>query len=404
MSFPHHLRAGAAGFVLLLAACSDPAGPPDAPPADLTLSPGSGGNQDGRADRPLPEPLQVRVLRDGEPAAGVPIAWHTTDGALESSGATDAEGFATAVWTLPRRGGPAVARAQLANDEGTPVFFRAQAWLPELEIVGGDAQRGTVGEPLSQPLEVRVTREGIPLAGEAVEFSFLSVPVFTGPDGLASASWTLTTVAGTKYGSARIAGLPDPAASFSATAIAGPLMRLDMNLAANSLRFWSTGSKLVVHVAARDTYGNLIRNVPVSWSLTSGKGTLAAPGISGPEATAFVEVTAGDDYAGDISVQAVAVGAEAVSAQYQYSHFMFYGSGWWYDWLSESTITVTPGATVRWVHNGVDPHVIGPAGGAADGMLLQRGAVVERSFSTAGVHTWICTQHDWETFTIVVSP
>src|SRR5690606_17679123 len=103
-------RAALAAVVLLAASCgTDPVAPPEAPSLVLTLE--SGADQAGRADRALPVPLQVRVRRDGVPAAGIPVLWQTADGSLQPSGVTDDEGRATAIWTLPTRGGRVQAEA-----------------------------------------------------------------------------------------------------------------------------------------------------------------------------------------------------------------------------------------------------------------------------------------------------
>ena len=393
------LRAAFAALALVAASCAtDPAGPPATTSA--VLRPVAGDDQVGRADRPLSTPLQVRVERDGAPAAGAEVVWHTLDGSLEPSGLSDAEGLATAVWTLPPRRGAASASARLGNDDSATVVFHAEARVPDLRIVGGNDQNGTAGETLPEPLQVLVTWDGEPLVGEPVQWSFLSAPVLTGPDGIASTTWTVGPTAGNSLVMARIGRLADPIAYFNATAAPGPLATLVQ--ASLGPRHWSHGLGIRLHALARDIHGNTIGGLPVEWSVVTGAGTVEG---TGTDATgmAYVDVMPADDYAGDFQVRAVAEGVEMISQRRGYAHFMFVNPTGWGDYATQNSITVSPGTTVRWAHYGLEEHRLGPRDGTVV-RIPESGGVLEQSFATAGVHEWICAEHYWETFTIVVAP
>lgn len=98
------------------------AGEPDTVRADSPLT------QPGRRGEVVAEPPTVVVLdRFGNPVAGADIAWEVTAGEGEvSGGATaDAEGRATAIWTLGTRAGVQKLAARVEGAHGSPLTFTA---------------------------------------------------------------------------------------------------------------------------------------------------------------------------------------------------------------------------------------------------------------------------------------
>jgi plastocyanin len=403
MLSPLPLRAGLAALALSAASCgTDPVDPFVPPPPSFTMTLESGAEQAGRAEQPLLAPLQVRVRRDGVPAAGVPVLWHTIDGALVPSGVTDAEGLAAAVWTLPPRGGRVRASARIEQN-AEPVVFYAEASLPRMLKVAGDKQTAAAGETLPQPLQVQVTWEGEPLAGEEVKWSFLPTPVLTGPDGIASATWSVGTAAGEQQISVKVGRLQNPIAYFTATVTPGPLASLQVHPAYENVRYWTRGFGTRFYVTARDAYGNTIGDLPLTWSLDTGAGTYEGTATN-DAGLAYVEVTPAEAYSGDIIVRAAAHGIEAISDPSRHTHFMFANPTGWGDVALPPTITVSSGTTVRWAHLGYEEHRVGPKGSIPNFILSQYGGVVERPFTIPGVVEWVCAVHEWESFTIVVEP
>jgi len=403
MSAPRRARAALAALALFAVSCGgDPAGPPETQP--LVLSSESGSDQSGRAAQELADPLQVRVRRDGEPVPGVQVIWQTEDGTLEPSGVTDARGLASAVWTLPPRGGSAYATARIEGDEADPVQFRSESRAPELRMVSGDGQVVRVGGKVAEPLRVQATFDGRPLPRASVHWSCLAAPVLTDGDGMTSASCGVGLVAGTQSVEARLQGLEVAGIVFSVTATPGPLAILQVPEGWFFLPYWAGGGGAHVSVLAQDAYGNPVEGLPIAWSLAVGAGSHDAGAVTDATGWASVYVSPPDGYVGDLQVRAVAGGLEAVSSTFHHAHFMYYNPTGFGDVANSSAVTVAPGTTVRWVHAGSETHRLKPAGGVVTGYLDGYGAKFEQAFTSAGVHAWTCAIHSYETFTITVTP
>lgn len=124
-----------AGLVLAVAGCGGDAPtrpqsptPPPPVPVPVAVAATGGDGQTGTVGAPLAEPLRVRVTdARGAGVAGVLVDWRTTGGIPTSpTSATDADGNATAQWTLGTvAGGQDLSAA--ARGIATSVAFRAMA-------------------------------------------------------------------------------------------------------------------------------------------------------------------------------------------------------------------------------------------------------------------------------------
>jgi len=90
----------------------------------------------------------------------------------------------------------------------------------------GDLQTGAVGQALTDPLRIIVTRDGVPEAGATVTWSTSDgslnpVSGTTDADGFGSSTWTLGPDAGTQTAQAAVAGATGSPLTFSATATGG---------------------------------------------------------------------------------------------------------------------------------------------------------------------------------------
>lgn len=203
-----------AGILLLAVlqmSCGDAAAPPV--PAGLVVAAGDG--QEAVVATALPAPITVRVSdRGGRPMGGVAVTWSTSSsgGTLApASGQTDADGQASATWTLGTVAGPVTASATVAGL--APATLRATARpgpVAEVLALSGDGQRAEVGEPLPAPLRIRAEDAwGNGVAGVAVNWvadsgTLDDIEPVTGSDGSASAVWTLGREAGPTGSTARV--------------------------------------------------------------------------------------------------------------------------------------------------------------------------------------------------------
>jgi len=146
------LITGAAGLAMLVAGCggggSDGGSGPGPTPSPLVLAKtpsASGDLQTGPVSAALPGQLRIIVTRDGNPEAGVTVAWSTTGGSVDpTSGTTDGTGVAASTWTLGPTAGSQSAQAAVQGATGSPLTFTAT---------------GTGGAPPSPPptsIDVRV--------------------------------------------------------------------------------------------------------------------------------------------------------------------------------------------------------------------------------------------------------
>jgi protocatechuate 3,4-dioxygenase beta subunit len=192
----------------------------DARDPGATLAIVSGNHQQARTGYELAEPLVVRVTNgDGIPVSDLPVRWTNGSGQLHLVGDdngvgsvhtfTDSAGLAQAS-IMPVWFGPVEVIAGVTGV--TAQIFVADATDPGVTVtmVAGDGQEGKAGEPLSEPLVVRVTdSQGRPVPNARFSWSgygwFLDQTT-SDEDGLARASFSAWDV-GTFTVSTRPSGI-----------------------------------------------------------------------------------------------------------------------------------------------------------------------------------------------------
>src|SRR5919106_1720754 len=263
-------------------------------PADI--APVSGHGQTGTVAQALALPLVVRVTNSkGVGVEGVAVSWAVLGGggSLSAATPTDTTGETSVIWTLGTVAGThnqAVAAA-VNGLSGPPVTFIASADPgppSQLRVISGNGQTGAVGRALPQPLVVAVHdqyQNGVPdvavtWAVAAGGGSVSSTSVATDADGKASATWILGTVAGLNTAGAVASGLDGSPATFSATANPGPPSRL-VEVSGNG-QTGALGQALPqpLVVAVHDQYANLLRDVTVTWAVTSGGGSVSSSSVT----------------------------------------------------------------------------------------------------------------------------
>jgi adhesin/invasin len=279
---------GALSCALVVLSCSgdELLLPAEGEPAALAIV--SGDAQTGPVGGQLAAPLVVRVTDTrGRPVAGVEVAFSPGAGLVNPEVAnTDAEGLATANWSLgPQTGGQELIAS--VNNASPPLSVRFAATASAgaargLIIVSGNGQSAPAGTALPAPLVVRLLDEGgNPIAGGAVSWVVgqgggLVEPgtSTTGPDGNASATWTLGPGLGANTLSAVVSGVGT--VQFTATATAAPAVRLLLNGGNDQTAPPQSRLSAPLSVKAVDANGNGVAGVSVAWAVTSGGGSLSA--------------------------------------------------------------------------------------------------------------------------------
>jgi len=163
----------------------------------------------------------------------------------------------------------------------------------QLEIIAGNVQTGTVGQPLGTAISVRVVdQNGDPVGGAMVRFavgpnagSLVVTEDSTDLSGIARSSWRLPTLAGSYSASASVDGLND--VTFHASAVPDRPDRLVQ--AGGDGQVGEIGATLGERISARivDQYGNGIAGIPIGFTAASGNGRVLTPlATSGPSGTA----------------------------------------------------------------------------------------------------------------------
>ncbi|HEY8468050.1 MAG TPA: Ig-like domain-containing protein [Longimicrobiales bacterium] len=222
----------------------------------------SGDGQAATVGESLAAPLVVEVVdAHGNPIEGATVSWAVQEGGgnvSPSSGTTDANGRAQALWTLGTRAGEQLVRASASPSLFTMFTASAAPGPPAAASpAGGDGQIGPAGWPLEQPLVVKVADAyGNGIAGVGVEWEVTGgggsvdpATSTTDANGMASTRLTLGPTPGPNSVTARPAGLP--AVVFGATA----LDPLDLSIAGVYLvQSTQTLARDVPLVAGRDAY------------------------------------------------------------------------------------------------------------------------------------------------------
>jgi hypothetical protein len=164
-------------------------------------------------------------------------------------------------------------------------------------IVRGNNQSARIGEPLAEPIVVRVSdASGRPVAQAAVTFAVTSgaggalTPqgATTDTEGQASTRWSLGTAAGEYTAEARVAGGTVDPVRFTAFAAAGTPARIALVKGDQQMSPVGTALPDSLVVRATDAADNPVEGVGIAWTIGGGGSVSAEATATGPDGRAGV--------------------------------------------------------------------------------------------------------------------
>lgn len=401
-----------------LSACSDSTGAPQ-PVVTAEVVPASD-HQSGLVGTPLPIPLQVRVLTDGEVTPGAAVSWSPSAGSLTiHSGLTNALGIASASWTLGGATGEYAVYASLEGAVGSPVQFTATAlgYVQASIVAVTNHQVGVVGDQLPMHLHLKAFVDGQPAAGIEVAWtantgSLTDRTSLTDAGGNATARWWLGPEPGPQVAQAAVARTSGPPLTFSATAMAGPPARIvklvgdSQTVPANFPEFGALG------VLVTDRLGNAL-DPGMEWSILAGplawrpfagfeRGTYTVFVPTGGVGEGAVRATVGGTSLWvDFTLTTSDSVAPLVVLDRDY-RFVSRQNG-----SAPAVDTVSVGGTVTWLQSYEDPDndygvkSVGSPGFLGGWFSHDRPSTFRATFNTPGTYQYV-DQSDYATGTVVV--
>jgi adhesin/invasin len=299
----------------------------------------SGDDQTAPAGFEVAEDLVVQLTdAGGNGVGGKSVTWVVASGGGATTplnSTTDPSGFARTRWTLGTIAGANSLNAVFSGLPPVPFSATASADVPaKLALVSGNTQSGVVGQPLPNPLVVKVTDandnpvENVSVSWAAVGGgSVAAATSATNAQGLAQIERTLGSAPGTYTTTATVAGLSGSPVTFASTATPGqPARVVIVTQPGTPVR---SGSPLPTQpvVQIQDAQGNNVgpagRGVTASIATgpgggsligdvtretdAGGRATFAGLGIAGPVGTYTIRFSSG-------SLTAAVSGAVSVTA------------------------------------------------------------------------------------------
>jgi adhesin/invasin len=281
-------------------------GGPGPTPTQIAKAPtNAGDNQVGPAGQALAMPVAV-VVRDASdnPVAGVTVTWTpgTGSGSLAPLGTSNANGVATATWTLGANAGAQTATASKTGLAGSPVTFNATAQIQgatQMAQSGGESQVGPATQALPTALSIiakdqnGAAVQGVTIAWSAANGGSVN-PVTSATDasGIATTKWTLGPNAGNQTATATKTGLAGSPITFHAVAQVQGATQLAMATVSGNGQTDTVLATLPnpYQVIATDQDGVAVQGVVVDWAATPGGGSVSS-GTSNTDVNGIAVIT-----------------------------------------------------------------------------------------------------------------
>jgi plastocyanin len=281
----------------------------------------------------------------------------------------------------------------------------------------GDAQSGTVGQPLAAPLNVIVTENGTTSAGNTVVWatgaaggSVNPASAVTDANGVSSSTWTLGNVSGSQTATATLSGAAGSPVSFTATAAPGAATSLAK--AGGDNQNGQVGAQLAAAVQAKvaDQFGNGVPGVAVLWaaargSVSAGSVPTDGAGVSAVNVTlgnaagpVTITATAGTLAGSPLTFNATAATAAPIPTTAAVTvGDIFFTSG--HNGLSNpavDTVAVNGTVTWTWASTAALPHSVqslGTPGFTSSGIQTGGGKTYQFTFTAPGTYQYDCAVH-----------
>jgi plastocyanin len=274
----------------------------------------------------------------------------------------------------------------------------------------GDLQSGTVGQALTNPLEVVVTEDGVPVSGRTVTWATTAsggsvdpTTAATDADGVATTTWTLGTASGSQSASATLSGASGSPVTFTATAAPAAAASLSEQSGDQQSAEINTPLPAPVEAKVSDQFGNGVPGVAVDWAATGGS-VSAATVLTNDAGISGVNVTAGGAE-GPITITASAAGLSGSPLTFTATATPPAPTGNTVSVVnnsfSPSTLTVTAGTEVVWTWApGAIDHNVRPAGTEPprSGDPVNAPMTYRHTFNTPGTYIYFCEVHGSTTF------
>lgn len=273
----------------------------------------------------------------------------------------------------------------------------------------GDAQTGTVGAALANPLAVVVTRDGAPEAGVTVSWAVLTgggavggASSTTNAQGLATTTWTLGTAAGAQTARATVTGATGSPVAFSATATPGAAAAIALSGGAGQSATINTALATPLQVRVTDQFGNGVAGSTIAWEVSGGGGSVAptssATNAAGNASTVWTLGPTIGTQTAEAALGAVAGSPVAFSAVGSAVANPGTGVTVGNNSFTPATRTIPDGSTVTWtwVNTGATSHSVESTGTpsfTSSPILLGNGQTYSVQFDTPGTYTYECVVH-----------
>ena len=307
--------------------------------------------------------------------------------------------------------GITAASSQCGGSDGGPTDVPRPA-IQKAASANGDNQSGTVGTALAAPLRVVVTLDGAPQQGTAVTWAAASAGASvdpatstTGPDGIATTSWTLGHTAGAQAATASLSGGTGSPVSFTATATAGPAAQLSISSGDNQSSTPSSTLTGLLKVKVDDQFGNGVQGVTVAWQVSSGAASLQpTSSLTDAGGLAQTSVTLGATE-GPVTITATSAGLagspatfHATVASIPTTASVEVGDNFFKSARNASSNpavdTIAVGGSVTWTWSGSNSHSVSSQGSPSfTSSAIMTSGSYSFTFNSAGTYTYDCAVH-----------